>query len=218
LALALTVALAALLLVHGSILLLRFVPPPTSAFMLRSALAGGRVDYRWVDWQRISPHARLAVVAAEDQRFPDHFGFDAHSLLDALEAGAKGGRLRGASTITQQVAKNVFLWPERSWLRKGLEAVLTLEIEFLWPKRRVLEVYLNVAEFGPGVFGVEAASRRFFGKSASALTAREAALLAAVLPSPGRLRAARPSRYVTERAREILGQMEQLGPLYLRDL
>jgi monofunctional biosynthetic peptidoglycan transglycosylase len=179
LALALTVALAALLLVHGSILLLRFVPPPTSAFMLRSALAGGRVDYRWVD---------------------------------------KGGRLRGASTITQQVAKNVFLWPERSWLRKGLEAVLTLEIEFLWPKRRVLEVYLNVAEFGPGVFGVEAASRRFFGKSASALTAREAALLAAVLPSPGRLRAARPSRYVTERAREILGQMEQLGPLYLRDL
>jgi monofunctional biosynthetic peptidoglycan transglycosylase len=213
------VALGVLILVHGSILVLRFLPPPTSAFMLRNVLAGGAVDYRWVDWVRISPHAKLAVLAAEDQRFPDHFGFDTYSLLDALEAGTNGGRLRGASTITQQVAKNVFLWQERSWLRKGLEALLALELEIWWPKRRVLEVYLNVAEFGPGVFGVEAASRRFFSKSASALTPWEAALLAAVLPSPGRMRADAPSLYVTERAAQILDQMEQLGgPPYLRDL
>jgi monofunctional biosynthetic peptidoglycan transglycosylase len=172
-----------------------------------------------VAWDAISPYAGIAVIASEDQRFAEHWGFDLDSIQDAIEEREGGGRSRGASTISQQVAKNLFLWPGRSWLRKGLEAYFTVLIELLWSKQRILEVYLNVAQFGDRIFGVDAASRRFFGKRASALSAREAALLAAVLPNPVRMRADDPSPYVRERARWIQRQMQSLGgPGYLREI
>jgi monofunctional biosynthetic peptidoglycan transglycosylase len=167
----------------------------------------------------ISPHLKLAVVAAEDQNFPRHFGFDVSAMLDAWQAHQDGKRLRGASTISQQVAKNLFLWPGRSLLRKTIEAYVTFLIELLWPKRRILEVYLNIAEFGRGRFGVAAASRLFFGKSPHNLTAQDAAILAAVLPNPLQYRVDRPSAYVARRQRWILRQMQQLGgTAYLDDL
>jgi monofunctional biosynthetic peptidoglycan transglycosylase len=157
--------------------------------------------------RQIAPALRAAVVASEDQRFFEHGGFDWRSLQSALGAWWDGDRLRGASTISQQVAKNLFLWPGRSWLRKGLEAWLTLWIEWLWPKPRILEVYLNVVELGDGVFGAEAAARRYFGRSAAGLTAHESALLAAMLPSPRRASVANPSRALRERQRWILRQI-----------
>jgi len=199
-------------------LALRWVPPFTTAVMLErraQSLFAGRgfgLDYRWVPLEKISPHAPLAVIAAEDQEFAAHFGFDFKSIQKAIDAHERGRRLRGASTISQQVAKNVFLWSGRSLVRKGLEAYFTVLIEFTWPKRRILEVYLNIAEMGDGVFGVEAASRRYFGKPAARLSAGDAALLAAVLPNPHRLRAARPSAYVLSRRDWILDQMNSLGP------
>jgi len=215
------VALAATVL---PILLLRWVPPVTSAFMLQrqaGALLHGEdpgIRYRWVGWRGIPPAMRLAVVAAEDQKFPEHWGFDFESIADAAEENESRRRPRGASTISQQVAKNLFLWPRGGWVRKGLEAYATVWIELLWPKRRILEVYLNVAELGDGVYGVGAASERFFGKPPSRLTSRQAALLAAVLPSPRRFRADRPSPYVARRADWIERQMRMLGPAYLAAL
>jgi monofunctional biosynthetic peptidoglycan transglycosylase len=199
---------------------LRFLPPPTSAFMLRERIAasiepdGGReLRQEWVDWSRISPHAVLAVISAEDQRFREHDGFDVGAIRQALTAHRSGKRLRGASTISQQVAKNLFLWPGRSLVRKGLEAYFTVLIETLWPKRRILEVYLNIAQFGAGIYGIEAASRTLFAKGAEDITAAEAALLAAVLPNPVKLDAGNPSRYVRDRQAWILRQMRQLGGL-----
>ena len=155
------------------------------------------------------------MIAAEDQNFPTHRGFDVESIQKAIDAAERGRRLRGASTISQQVAKNLFLWSGRSFVRKGLEAYFTVLIELTWPKRRILEVYLNVAELGDGVFGVEAASQRFFKKPAAKLGPSEAALLAAVLPNPIRFRANRPSAYVEERRAWILQQMDQLGGVAL---
>jgi monofunctional biosynthetic peptidoglycan transglycosylase len=199
------------------VLALRWIPPLTSGVMLErrvTALVNGKdytLDYRWTPWSRIARHAGVAVIASEDQNFLTHRGFDVESIQKAIDAHEKGARLRGASTISQQVAKNVFLWSGRSFVRKGLEAYFTVLIETLWPKRRILEVYLNIAEMGDGVFGVEAASRRYFNKPASKLTASDAALLAAVLPNPIRLRAGRPSAYVEERRGWILQQMGQLG-------
>jgi len=205
------------------VLLLRWVAPPTTAFILEHRVAAaraGRTPFaeprRWVPRERIARSAALAVVAAEDQKFPQHHGFDVESVRDAVADRASGRRVRGASTITQQTAKNLFLWPGRSWLRKGLEAWLTVLIEALWPKGRILEVYLNVAEFGDGVYGVDAAARHFFGKPPAALTPREAALLAAVLPGPRRMRPDRPSAYVRGRAAWILAQMDHLGAAHLR--
>ena len=203
---------------------LRWVPLPWSALMAERQLAalvqGKRYvpGYRWVGWDRIAKSAPLAVIAAEDQRFAEHHGFDVAAIQKAIDEHERGRRrVRGASTISQQVAKNVFLWPGRSYVRKGLEVYFTLLVETLWPKRRILEVYLNVAEMGDEVFGVEAASRRFFGKPASRLGAGEAALLAAVLPNPHRFRANRPSAFVAQRRDWILRQMDQLGgPEYLR--
>lgn len=189
-------------------LALRWVPPPTSSFMLQ---ATSPVRYRWADWDEISPYAALAVVAAEDQKFPDHWGFDLESIQDALRDRQKGGRLRGASTITQQVSKNLFLWSGQSFLRKGVEAYFTVLIEWLWPKQRILEVYLNIAEFGPGIYGVRAASETHFRLSPTELGPYEAALLAAVLPNPKRLNAGQPSAYVRERRDWILSQMWGLG-------
>lgn len=203
---------------------LRWVDPPTSAFMAQRRLAGlagadvPAIRYRWVDWEEISRWAPLAFVAAEDQRFPEHSGFDVQAVEEALEERRRGESLRGASTISQQVAKNLFLWPGRSWVRKGAEAYLTVWVELLWPKRRILEVYLNVAELGDGVYGVEAASQEYFGKSAGRLTAREAARLAVVLPSPRRYSVRQPSVWLQERAGWVQRQMAQLGSAYLEDL
>jgi monofunctional biosynthetic peptidoglycan transglycosylase len=202
---------------------LRFVDPPTSAFMLRDGIARlaagkGWVAYDWVDYEDISPHLRLAVVAAEDQRFPEHEGFDFAAIEKAVAHNQRSERKRGASTISQQVAKNLFLWQERSWARKGLEVYFTLAIEALWPKRRILEVYLNVAELGDGVYGVGAATRRFFGRDARWLGPPQAAALAAVLPSPKRMRANAPGPYAQRRARWIQAQMRRLGPRYLQGL
>ena len=190
----------------------RWVAPPTTAFMLRERIAGeGTVHYQWVPWDGISPHLPIAAVAAEDQKFPGHFGFDFDSIADAMEEKRRGGRLRGASTISQQVAKNLYLWPDQNLVRKGLEAYFTVAIELLWPKRRILEVYLNVAEFGPGVYGVLAASRHAFRREPGDLTPRQAATLIAVLPSPRRMSAANPSEYVRRRTREIQAAVAQLG-------
>ena len=203
------------------VVLLRWIPPLTSGVMIErrvGALLAWKsysLDYRWVPWNRISKHAGLAVIAAEDQSFPTHHGFDVESIQKAIDAAEKGRRLRGASTISQQVAKNVFLWSGRSFVRKGLEAYFTVLIELTWSKRRILEVYLNIAELGDGVFGVEAASQRFFKKPAAKIGPSEAALLAAVLPNPIRFRVSRPSGYVEERRAWILGQMDQLGGVAL---
>jgi monofunctional biosynthetic peptidoglycan transglycosylase len=201
------------------VLLLRWIPPPTSAVMLTRTLVEGRSqNYQWVPLERIAPSAALAVVAAEDQKFPVHWGFDFDAIRDAAERNARGGRLRGASTLTQQVARNLFLWQGRSYLRKGLEAWITLLLEIAWPKRRILEVYLNIAEMGERTFGVQAAARRFFARPAADLSREQAALLAAVLPNPRHFHAERPSEYVLERRDHILQQMSQLGTGYLRGI
>ncbi|WP_414148023.1 monofunctional biosynthetic peptidoglycan transglycosylase [Erwinia sp. BNK-24-b] len=198
------------------ILLFAFLPVPFSAVMAErqvSAWFSGDFHYvahsDWVSMDRIAPWMPLAVIASEDQKFPTHWGFDVQAIQSVLENEGGGGR--GASTLSQQTAKNVFLWDGRSWVRKGLEAGLTVGIETVWTKRRILTVYLNVAEFGPGVFGVEAASQRYFHKPASRLTMAEAALLAAVLPNPIRFRADAPSAWVRQRQQWILRQMRQLG-------
>ncbi len=156
---------------------------------------------------------KLAVITSEDQKFPLHWGFDFDQIADALEDAELGSRLRGASTISQQTAKNLFLWPGQSWLRKGLEAAFTVLIEVTWPKRRILEVYLNVAELGSGIYGAEAAARHYFGRSAASLTAAESALLAAVLPNPAVLHVDAPSTYVRGRQRNILRQMPRTAAL-----
>ena len=197
---------------------LRFVHPVTSAFMMERWLGATlsrekdfSLHYRWTPWDKVSKQLPIALVAAEDQKFPFHHGFDLDAIQDAIEDAEDGDRLRGASTITQQVAKNLFLWNGRSFVRKGLEAYFTVLIEALWPKRRILEVYLNIAEFGDGIYGAAAASETFFHKTPAALGARESALLAAVLPNPKRLRADRPSGYVERRAAWIERQAAQLG-------
>ncbi|WP_312759879.1 monofunctional biosynthetic peptidoglycan transglycosylase [Pantoea brenneri] len=200
----------------AGILLFSFLPVPFSAVMVERQLGAWlRGDFSYVahsDWvghDEISPWMGLAVIASEDQKFPTHWGFDVAAIESVLDNS--DSRMRGASTLSQQTAKNLFLWDGRSWVRKGLEAGLTVGIETVWTKRRILTVYLNIAEFGPGVFGVEAASQRYFHKPASRLTAAEAALLAAVLPNPIRFRAAAPSGYVRQRQQWILRQMRQLG-------
>jgi monofunctional glycosyltransferase len=218
------IAIAAVALFIGVpillVLPLRWIDPPATAFMLEYRHSGAErrpYDYQWVDWAQMSHWAPLAMVAAEDQKFPEHHGFDLDSIHDALNSG--GSRLRGASTISQQTAKNLYLWPGRSFVRKGLEAYLTIFLELLWPKQRILEVYANVAELGPGVYGVEAASRRYYGKGAAQLGPREAALLAAVLPNPESYSVHRPSSYVRERSDWIERQMRALGgPGYLAHL
>jgi monofunctional biosynthetic peptidoglycan transglycosylase len=201
----------------GPVLLWRWVDPPTSAYMLAHRLDGGRVVQDWQPLQRIAPALALAVVAAEDQTFPRHHGFDVDQIQQALQEHAGGAALRGASTLSQQVARNLFLWAGGGFLRKGLEAWYTALIELTWPKRRILEVYLNIAEFGTGIYGAEAAAKAHFGRSAAALTPEQAALLAAVLPSPKRLDAAAPSPYLRERQHWILRQMRQLGPGWLAE-
>lgn len=195
----------------------RWISPPISAFVIHARAVGGQAAIEWVDWEEISPNLPIAVVASEDQTFPTHNGFDLESIEKAVRE--RDQRVRGASTISQQVAKNLFLWPGRSWVRKGLEAYLTVFIEMLWPKRRILEVYLNLAQFGPATFGVGASASELFGKPASQLSPRQSALMAAVLPSPKRMSVRKPSPYVEERVAWIQKQVDQLGgPAYLEGM
>jgi monofunctional glycosyltransferase len=193
------------------VLLLRFVPPPTTSFMLQAALRNGPYAYNWQPYPQISPDMALAAIAAEDQRFPIHSGFDVDAINAALRQAENGASLRGASTISQQVAKNLFLWPGGGFVRKGIEAWLTLLIELMWDKQRILEMYLNIAQFSDHTFGVEAASQQFFQISAQDLTPEEAALLAAVLPGPELYSLDAPSWEVLDRQDWILTQMSQLG-------
>jgi monofunctional glycosyltransferase len=201
-----------------TVLALRWVNPPTSAFMIEAsltALRAGEHDYathyQWVDLEQISPQAALAVIASEDQQFPFHAGFDFKSIREAVRHNARSRHARGASTISQQVAKNLFLWPGGGFFRKGLEAGLTLLIEWCWPKERILEVYLNIVEFGRGTYGVQAAAQRYFHENARRLDRADSALLAAVLPNPQRLRVEAPSAYVWARSEWIAEQMAELG-------
>ncbi len=199
------------------VLPLRWLPPLTSSFMLQNWLGqrslSADVHYDWVARDRISRRAALAVLAAEDQKFFSHPGFDMESIRKVWKrnGNGKGRQVRGASTISQQVAKNLWLWPARSWFRKGLEAWFTLWVEFLWPKERILEVYLNIAQFGPDIYGVEAAGRQYFRKPAAALNEPEAALLAAVLPNPKLFKVRNPSRYTTRRQAWIQRQARRLS-------
>jgi monofunctional biosynthetic peptidoglycan transglycosylase len=200
------------------VLILRFVPPVTSAYMVERKLSQAwhgngafTIHYHWVPWSKIAPVAPLAMVAGEDQTFPFNHGFDIASIKSAIDDAEAGGRLRGASTITQQTARNLFLWSGGGFFRKGLEAYFTVLIDITWPKRRVLEVYANIAELGNGIYGVEAAAQAYFGESASRLTPHQAALLTAVLPNPRGWHADRPSSYVLRRAAWIERQMRQLG-------
>jgi monofunctional biosynthetic peptidoglycan transglycosylase len=201
-----------------AVALLKWINPPFSAFMAETQIAAwSKHDrtyvshHQWADLAQISPNLPLAVVASEDQKFPDHWGFDVEAIEKAYEMNQHSHRVHGASTISQQVAKNLFLWSGRSYFRKGLEAYFTVLIEALWPKRRILEIYLNIAEFGYGTYGAEAASQRFFRKPAAKLSRSDSATLAAVLPNPQKLLAASPSAYVQQRRDWILGQMQALG-------
>ena len=200
-----------------TVLVLRFAPVPFSAVMAErwaGSLFDGKpcvLRHQWVPLEAIDPSMGLAVIAAEDQNFPEHYGFDWQAIEKAMAHNEHSRKKRGASTVSQQTAKNLFLWESRSWVRKGFEVYFTLLLETAWPKKRILEVYLNSVEFGDGVYGVEAASRKFFGKSAKALRPLDSALLAAVLPSPRRFRADAPSAYLRGRQAWIHGQMKQLG-------
>lgn len=210
-----------LLLILAMLVIFRFVNPPVSAFMVGHLVSGSGQELRqeWVSLDDISSWMPLAVVASEDQRFLHHHGVDFDAIRKALAEYQAGRGLRGASTITQQTAKNLFLWNGRSFVRKALEAGLALGIDALWPKRRIIEVYLNIAEFGPGVYGAGEASRIYFGIPASQLSPAQAARLAAVLPNPKELSAASPSAYVWDRVAWIRGQMAQLAGLrYLHEM
>jgi len=206
------------------VLVFRFLPVFGSTVMLEreveSWFSGEPLDIqqRWRPWEELSDNAKLAVISAEDQRFPDHYGFDFTELKRAIEQGMNGGSLRGASTITQQTAKNLFLWTGRDWVRKGFEAWFTVLLEVLWPKERILEVYLNIVEFDSGVFGLEAASRHYFGVGADQLSASQAARLAAVLPNPRERSASNPGPRTANRAAWIQRQMNNLGRGYLERL
>ena len=208
------------------VLILRFVAPPLSGVMAQRILearqAGQddfRIDYQWCEFESFGPYLPLAVVASEDQRFLDHHGFDTVEIKKALDAAEDGERMRGASTISQQVAKNLFLWSGRSWLRKGLEVYFTGLLELAWPKKRLLETYLNIAETGEGMFGFCSACQRRFGKPCSTLAPYQLALMVATLPDPRRRRADQPTPYLHQRASWIVRQMDQLGgPAWLQQM
>ncbi len=205
-------------------LLFRFVPIPYSAYMLEQKVGhwftgeSYKINYQWVSINDISKYMQLAVIAAEDQRFSQHWGIDLEGIKAALRYNKKNTKLRGGSTLSQQTAKNLYLWHGQSWIRKGLEVPITAMLEMTWSKKRILEVYLNIAEFGNGIFGVEAASRYYFKKSAQKLTAREAALLAAVLPNPIHFKVNKPSEIVRKKQNWVLKQMHLLGLNYLNKL
>lgn len=208
------IVVALILLQFIYLIMLKWVPPPTTFTMLQNRITawqeGEPFRYRWVRYDQISPYAKLAVMAGEDQLFPDHNGFDFKSIEKAWKHNQHSRRLRGASTISQQVARNVFLWQGRNWIRKGIEVYFTFMIETLWGKKRILEMYLNVAQVGPHLFGVEAAAETYFHKHASQLNREEAAMIAATLPNPVRYRVKPPSRYTLWRQQYLLIQMRNL--------
>jgi len=212
----LKVTLAFLALSVLSVIVLRFMAPPFSALMVErrigSWFAEGKYSptYKWVSLDKIAPVMSAAVIASEDQKFSDHYGFDIDAIQRAMGHNERSPRTKGASTLTQQTAKNMFLWSSRSWLRKGVEAYFTVLLETFWGKRRILETYLNIVEFGDGIYGVEAAAQYYFRKPASRLNSEEAAILAAVLPNPRRYKVKSPSPYVRDRQQWILQQMYQL--------
>ena len=219
------IKLAALILIAITVLpviVLRWFPPPTSAFMMQQYVLArwngqnnSHIRYQWVDLEKISPHAVQAVIAAEDQKFSNHWGFDREAIAEAWEERRKGTRIRGASTITQQVAKNLFLWPGKTFVRKGIEAYFTVLIEALWSKSRIVEIYLNIVQLGRGVYGISEAGKIFFGKAPSELNRKECALIAAALPNPLRLRIDRPSEYMRQRTQQILKEMSRMGRIEL---
>ncbi len=207
----------------GLVLMLRFVNPPVWAWRMHRVVAppaesNPKVRHEWVGLERISPQMQLAVIAAEDQLFAAHHGFDWEAIFAAIDYNQEGDRTRGGSTITQQTAKNLFLYPARSYIRKGIEAYFTFLLELLWPKTRILEVYLNIVEFGPNLYGVEAAAHVFFGRSALDLSRTQASRLAAALPNPHRYRIQPPSGYVVRRSAWIRQQMRQLGQATLNEV
>ena len=194
------------------VIIFKWIDPPVTSFMLQHQINSNvKIQYQWVDRQRISKHLAIAAVAAEDQKFPQHFGFDFKQIHSAIKDNLSGKSLRGASTITQQVAKNLFLWEGRSLFRKGIEAYFAVLIEFLWDKPRILEVYLNIAEMGNGIYGGQAASRYYYDKNVWELTLPEACGLIAILPNPKKYRLKPPSAYVSARTLEIQSQVKQLG-------
>lgn len=207
------VLLAVLIVPPVWVLAYRIVPPPGTPLMLLRALDGHGTDRTRVPLEEIAVSLREAVVAAEDNRFCSHHGFDTAALRQALAEWREGGRLRGASTISMQTSKNLFLWPGRAWLRKGAEAYFTVWLELLLPKPLILEHYLNNVEFGPGLYGAQAAARHHFGRDAGTLSVRQAALLAAVLPNPLERSAGQPSDFVRRQATRIETRIRQLGPL-----
>jgi monofunctional biosynthetic peptidoglycan transglycosylase len=217
LALLLKVSLAFLAISVLSVITLRFIAPPFSALMVERRIGSWFGEskyssrYEWVSLDKIAPGMSAAVIASEDQNFLDHYGFDLAAIQRAMGHNERSSKTRGASTLTQQTAKNMFLWSSRSWLRKGVEAYFTVLLETFWGKRRILETYLNVVEFGDGIYGVEAAAQSYFRKPASRLNNEEAAILAAVLPNPLRYKVRNPGPYVRERQQWILQQMDQLG-------
>ncbi|WP_084241459.1 monofunctional biosynthetic peptidoglycan transglycosylase [Pedobacter africanus] len=201
------------------VLAYRFINPPITLLMILRNIErkadgkSARMDKAWVDFEDMSDNMKRAAVSAEDQLFLKHIGFDVKAIEKAFETNKKGKKIKGGSTISQQTAKNVFLWPGRSWIRKGFEAYFTLLIELLWSKERILEVYLNVIEMGDGIYGAEAAAQAYFGKSCSKLTRSQAALIAACFPNPRRWTPKKPTRYIKHRQYLILKNMRRLGPL-----
>lgn len=195
------------------VLTLKFINPPLTYLMIkrgfewRAAGKGFKIEKDWMNYDELSDNLKKAAIAGEDARFLNHHGFDTDAIREAFERNRQGKRLRGGSTISQQVAKNVFLWPGRSWLRKGLETYFTFLIELFWSKKRILEVYLNLIEMGQGVYGAEAAAHYYFNKSARSLSKKQAALIIAILPNPRKWDARRPSNYVNSRANSIVRYM-----------
>ncbi len=207
------------------IFLMRWINPVTSSIMIQRQISNfingdfELVKYHWVDYNNVSKYVPIAIVAAEDQNFPNHWGFDFKQIEKAIKQNKRGKRIRGASTITQQVAKNLFLWEGKSFIRKGIEAYFTILIELLWDKKRILEVHMNIAEFGKNIFGVGMASVAYFKQPPDKLTINQAALLAAVLPSPLRYSVTKPSGYVRGRQTWIIKQINSLGGTdYLKGL
>ncbi len=204
------------------VILYKFINPPVTPLMIIRVMEQSwsgqtiRLQHKWIDLDNMSPNLPLAVVASEDNLFMEHSGFDFESIEKAKEFNAKkqGKKMRGASTISQQTAKNVFLWPQRSWVRKGLEVYFTVLIEFVWGKKRILEVYLNIIETGNGIYGAESASQKFFGKSASKISRGESALIVAILPNPLKWDPASPTPYIRGRQQWILWNMNNIGPLH----
>ena len=201
------------------VLVYRFINPPITLLMIQRNMErsgegkASRMEKEWVDFEDISDNMKRAALSAEDQLFLKHLGFDIKAIEKAFETNKKGKRIKGGSTISQQTAKNVFLWPGRSWIRKGFEAYFTLLIEILWSKERILEVYLNVIEMGDGIYGAEAAAQSYFGKSCKKLTRSQSALIAACFPNPRKWTPNNPTRYIKHRQYLIMRNMRRLGPL-----